>query len=139
MKKTLILSVIVIALLVSACATQTSSPEQIATFCLTLDKFYNAMVDIAAAEADASEAELKIAIEKANSAYADLQVAAKGMDEPEVQAFMEAADKLNTAIMYAGDTAPSMANYMQMVVSVQLQIDALKVAYQVVSTTTCNK
>lgn len=138
MKKNIIITLIFMILLLSACAPQTTSPEAKAAFCNNLDVFYQDLEALLSMGADSPDVELKAAYSTAAASFHTLQESGKAMSEPEVKAFFDAASGLNTALdYYVNNTNPDPTSKAAALANLKQQSDLFKEAYKVLAQTVC--
>ncbi len=137
MKKSLVIAILVLTLLLAACGSQESTPKQIATFCAELPIFMQALEDFHALGADSDPAEYAAAYAQAVATGSVLREAAKGMNEQEIKDFSEAVNKYATALDYVPSTIPAATDYLQMMASVEQQYQEVLKAYVAVEQNVC--
>ena len=136
--KRVAITLMLIALLLAACAPQTTSPEDKATFCADLQVFYQDLEKLVSMGADAPNEALKAAYSTAAASFHTLQQSGKNMSEPEVEAFFDAASGLNTALdYYVTNPNPDPSSKAQALASLQQQAELFKEAYQNLTQTVC--
>ena len=138
MKKRVVIALMLVVLLLVACAPKTTSPEDKAKFCADLQVFYEDLQKLISLGADAPNEDLKAAYSTAAASFHTLQQDGKNMSEPEVEAFFEAASGLNTALdYYVSNPNPDPASKAQALASLQQQAELFKEAYQDLTQTVC--
>ena len=138
MKKRVVIALMLVVLLLAACAPKTTSPEDKVAFCAALEVFRQDLEKLVELGADAPNEVLKAAYSTAAASFHTLQEAGKNMSEPEVKEFFDAASGFNTALDYfITNPNPDPANKAQALASLQQQAVLFQEAYQTLTETVC--
>ena len=137
MKKSLVIAILVLTLLLAACASQASSPKKIATYCAAVPVFMQALEDFHALSPNSSAAEYAAAYGKAVAAGVVVREASKGMNEQEVKDFSQAVNQYATELEYVPSTLPAAADALRTMASVEQQYQEVLKAYPAVETGVC--
>ncbi len=138
MKKIVPIALTLVVLLLAACAPKTTSPQDKATFCASLQIFNKDFENLLSLGAGASNVELKAAYSTAAASFHNVQLAGKNMSEPAVKAFLDAASGLNTALgYYVANPNPDPASKASALASLKQQGDLFKSSYQNLTKTVC--
>lgn len=137
MKKSLVIAMLVLTLLLAACASQESSPKQIAAYCAAVPVFMQALEDFHALGPDSDADEYAAAYALAVSTGSIVREASKGMSEPEVKEFSQAVNKYATALDYLPSTIPAATDYLQAMASVEQEYQEVLKAYTAVEQGVC--
>ena len=138
MKKVIVIVLMLVVILSAACAPQTTSPEDKAAFCDSLQVFYRDFQSLIELGDSAPNEDLKAAYSTAAASFHTLQQAGEKMSEPEVDAFFDAASGLNTALDYfVNNTNPDATSKAAALASLQQQAGMFKAAYQTLTQTVC--
>jgi hypothetical protein len=136
--KRVAIALMLVVLVLAACAPQTTSPEDKAKFCADLQVFMEDLQNLISLGADAPTEDLKAAYSTAATSFHTLQEDGKNMSEPEVKEFFDAASGLNTALDYfVTNPNPDPANKAQAMASLQQQAELFKDAYENLTETVC--